>query len=120
VAAVVLASSHRAWRSPRSAAGRRHRPPDTQSELEAVAEKVRAARPALPTSSPTDLAQPEVTAELAGQPAVEAFGRLDIVVNNVGGTMPNGLLTTSTKDLKSRVHLQRRHRPRVDHRLRCR
>ena len=71
----------------------------TQSELEAVAEKVRAAgrRAHIVTA---DLAQPEVTAELAGQ-AVEAFGRLDIVVNNVGGTMPNGLLTTSTKDLKS-------------------
>jgi 7-alpha-hydroxysteroid dehydrogenase len=46
-----------------------------------------------------DLARPEATAELAGQ-AVETFGRLDIVVNNVGGTMPNALLTTSTKDLK--------------------
>jgi len=71
----------------------------TQSELEAVAEKVRAVgrRAHIVTA---DLAQPEVTAELAGQ-AVEAFGRLDIVVNNVGGTMPNGLLTTSTKDLKS-------------------
>src|SRR6202048_3781898 len=71
----------------------------TKSELEAVAEKVRAAgrRAHIVTA---DLAQPEVTAELAGQ-AVEAFGRLDIVVNNVGGTMPNGLLTTSTKDLKS-------------------
>src|ERR1700722_2005422 len=66
----------------------------TQSELEAVADKVRAAgrRAHIVTA---DLAQPEVTAELAGQ-AVEAFGRLDIVVNNVGGTMPNGLLTTST------------------------
>src|ERR1700732_2552607 len=71
----------------------------TQSELEAVAEKVRAVgrRAHIVTG---DLAPPEVTAELAGQ-AVEAFGRLDIVVNNVGGTMPNGLLTTSTKDLKS-------------------
>ena len=71
----------------------------TQSELEAVAEKVRAAgrRAHIVTG---DLSQPEVTAELAAA-AVEAFGRLDIVVNNVGGTMPNGLLTTSTKDLKS-------------------
>src|SRR5258708_1318009 len=71
----------------------------TQSELEAVSEKVRAAgrRAHIVTA---DLAQPEVTAELAGQ-AVEAFGRLDIVVNNVGGTMPNALLSTSTKDLKS-------------------
>src|SRR6202020_3404720 len=28
-------------------------------------------------------------------------GGLDNVVNNVGGTMPNALMTTSTKDLKS-------------------
>jgi 7-alpha-hydroxysteroid dehydrogenase len=71
----------------------------TQSELEAVAEQVRAAgRRAHVVAA--DLAHPEATAELAGQ-AVEAFGRLDIVVNNVGGTMPNALLTTSTQDLKS-------------------
>ena len=70
----------------------------TQSELDAVAEKIRATgRRAHAVVA--DLAHPEVTAELAGQ-AVEAFGRLDIVVNNVGGTMPNTLLTTSTKDLK--------------------
>ena len=46
-----------------------------------------------------DLAHPEDTAKLASE-AVEAFGKLDIVVNNVGGTMPNTLLTTSTKDLR--------------------
>src|SRR5579875_1414200 len=70
----------------------------TQSQLEAVAEKVRACgRRAHVVAA--DLAHPEATAELAGQ-AVEAFGRLDIVVNNVGGTMPNALLNTSTKDLK--------------------
>ncbi|MCG5431049.1 SDR family oxidoreductase [Mycobacterium sp. MYCO198283] len=46
-----------------------------------------------------DLAKPDATAELA-QRAVEVFGRLDIVVNNVGGSMPNALLSTSTKDLK--------------------
>ncbi len=71
----------------------------TQSELDAVAEKVRAAgRRAHVVAA--DLAHPEATAELAGQ-AVEAFGRLDIVVNNVGGTMPNALLNTSTQDLKA-------------------
>ncbi|OBH49380.1 SDR family oxidoreductase [Mycobacterium mantenii] len=70
----------------------------TQSQLEAVAEQVRAVgRKAHIITA--DLAHPEATAELAGQ-AVEAFGKLDIVVNNVGGTMPNTLLTTSTKDLK--------------------
>ncbi|MCW2538467.1 MAG: hypothetical protein JWN95_192 [Frankiales bacterium] len=71
----------------------------TQSELEAVAEQVRAAgRRAHVVAA--DLAHPETTAELASH-AVEAFGRLDIVVNNVGGTMPNALLGTSVKDLKN-------------------
>ncbi|SPM35188.1 NAD(P)-dependent dehydrogenase, short-chain alcohol dehydrogenase family [Mycobacterium rhizamassiliense] len=70
----------------------------TESQLEAVAEQVRAAgRKAHIVTA--DLAHPEATAQLAGA-AVEAFGKLDIVVNNVGGTMPNTLLTTSTKDLK--------------------
>jgi 7-alpha-hydroxysteroid dehydrogenase len=70
----------------------------TESELEAVAEQVRAVgRKAHIVTA--DLAHPEATAQLAEQ-AVEAFGKLDIVVNNVGGTMPNTLLTTSTKDLK--------------------
>src|SRR5271155_3821577 len=70
----------------------------TESQLDAVAEQVRATgRRAHAVAA--DLAHPEATAELAGQ-AVEAFGRLDIVVNNVGGTMPNALLSTSTRDLK--------------------
>ncbi len=70
----------------------------TESQLEAVAEEVRAAgRKAHIVTA--DLAHPEATAKLAEQ-AVEAFGKLDIVVNNVGGTMPNTLLTTTTKDLK--------------------
>ena len=70
----------------------------TESQLEAVAEQVRAVgRRAHVVAA--DLAHPESTAELASE-AVEAFGKLDIVVNNVGGTMPNTLLTTSTKDLR--------------------
>ncbi|MEB3070266.1 SDR family oxidoreductase [[Mycobacterium] vasticus] len=70
----------------------------TRSQLETVAEQVEAAgrRAHIVVA---DLAHPEETAKLA-QEAVDAFGRLDIVVNNVGGTMPNTLLTTSTKDLK--------------------
>lgn len=70
----------------------------TQAELDQVAEQVRATgrRAHVVTG---DLAHPEVTAQLAAQ-AVEAFGKLDIVVNNVGGSMPNTLLTTSTKELK--------------------
>lgn len=70
----------------------------TQSQLDAVAEQVRVTGRRAHTIA-ADLAHPEATPQLAGQ-AVEAFGKLDIVVNNVGGTMPNTLLTTSTKDLK--------------------
>ncbi|KUI20396.1 short-chain dehydrogenase [Mycobacterium sp. GA-1285] len=70
----------------------------TQSQLEEVAEQItdvgRRAHVVV-----ADLAHPADTATLAGA-AIEAFGKLDIVVNNVGGTMPNALLNTSTKDMK--------------------
>ena len=70
----------------------------TQSQLEAVAEQVagvgRRAHIVV-----ADLARPEDTAALAQQ-AVDAFRRLDIVENNVGGTMPNARLNTSTKDIR--------------------
>jgi 7-alpha-hydroxysteroid dehydrogenase len=36
--------------------------------------------------------------------AQEAFGRLDIVVNNVGGTMPRGFLETSPRFLEQAFH----------------
>ncbi|KAA1246989.1 SDR family oxidoreductase [Mycobacterium simiae] len=70
----------------------------TQSQLDEVADQVRSTGRRAHTVA-ADLAHPEVTAQLAGQ-AIEAFGRLDVVVNNVGGTMPNTLLTTSTHELK--------------------
>src|SRR6201992_3692832 len=70
----------------------------TQSELDSVAEQVRATGRRAHTVVAA-LAHPEETTKLAGQ-AVEAFGRLDICVNNVGGTMPNTLLATSTKDFR--------------------
>ncbi len=70
----------------------------TQPELEAVAAQIsdtgRRAHVVV-----GDLAHPEATAQLAAA-AVAEFGRLDVVVNNVGGTMPGPLLTTSTKDLR--------------------
>ena len=70
----------------------------TQTQLDEVAEQIRAVgRRAHVVVA--DLAHPEDTAKLA-EAAVEAFGKLDIVVNNVGGTMPNALLNTSTKDLR--------------------
>jgi 7-alpha-hydroxysteroid dehydrogenase len=71
----------------------------TESELHDVAEQVRGlGRRAHVVVA--DLADTEATAALA-QTAVNEFSRLDIVVNNVGGTMPNLLLNTSTKDLKA-------------------
>jgi 7-alpha-hydroxysteroid dehydrogenase len=70
----------------------------TRSQLDDVAEQISAVgRRAHVVVG--DLAHPESTAELAAA-AVEAFGKLDIVVNNVGGTMPAPLLNTSTKDLR--------------------
>lgn len=70
----------------------------TETELDTVAAQIQAAgRRAHVVVA--DLAQPDSTAELAGK-AVEAFGRLDIVVNNVGGSMPNALLTTSVKEMR--------------------
>jgi len=36
--------------------------------------------------------------------ATEAFGRLDIVVNNVGGTMPRAFLETSPRFLEAAFH----------------
>ena len=70
----------------------------TESELQTVAASVEhAGRNAKIVVA--DLAQPEATADLAAA-AVDAFGRLDIVVNNVGGSMPNALLTTSVKQMR--------------------
>ncbi|MCW2521463.1 MAG: dehydrogenase, short-chain alcohol dehydrogenase like protein [Mycobacterium sp.] len=70
----------------------------TKSQLDDVAEQIggtgRRAHVVV-----ADLAHPDETAKLA-EAAVEAFGKLDVVVNNVGGTMPAPLLNTSTKDLR--------------------
>ena len=70
----------------------------TQSELDDVAAQVRdLGRRAHVVVA--DLSDTDATAALA-QAAVDEFSRLDIVVNNVGGTMPNLLLNTTTKDLR--------------------
>lgn len=70
----------------------------TESELESVAAQIEQAgsRAHIVVA---DLAQTDATAALAAQ-AIAAFGRLDIVVNNVGGSMPNTLLTTTVKDMR--------------------
>jgi 7-alpha-hydroxysteroid dehydrogenase len=69
----------------------------TQDQLAKVASQVEAAgRRALVV--PADLSDLEAAAGLAAA-AVEAFGRLDIVVNNVGGAMPRPFLATSPRHL---------------------
>jgi len=52
---------------------------------------------------PADLMDLEAVADLADQ-AYEEFGRLDIVVNNVGGTIPNALLDTDPAYLEEAFH----------------
>jgi 7-alpha-hydroxysteroid dehydrogenase len=48
---------------------------------------------------PADLSDPAAAGALAAA-AVDAFGRLDIVVNNVGGTYPRPLLETTPEFLE--------------------
>jgi len=52
---------------------------------------------------PADLNDLDAVAALAPA-AQEALGRLDIVVNNVGGTMPRGFLETSPRFLEQAFH----------------
>jgi 7-alpha-hydroxysteroid dehydrogenase len=50
-----------------------------------------------------DLSDLEQVANLAAA-AADAFGRLDIVVNNVGGAMPRPFLQTSAEELEAAFH----------------
>lgn len=52
---------------------------------------------------PANLAHTDEVAALA-QAAYDAFGRLDIVVNNVGGTIPNAFLDTDVAYLEESFH----------------
>jgi 7-alpha-hydroxysteroid dehydrogenase len=74
----------------------------TKEQLEEVAARVGAAgrRAEVVTA---DLDELDAVAALADR-AAEAFGRLDIVVNNVGGTMPRAFLDTSPRFLEAAFH----------------
>ncbi len=69
----------------------------TAEQLEVVAKQIEAVgrRAAV---VPADLSNLDAVAGLA-EAAREAFGRLDVVVNNVGGTMPRPFLDTSPRRL---------------------
>src|ERR687898_2110585 len=74
----------------------------TESQLEEVAARVeQAGRQAAVV--PADLADVDAVAGLAAT-ARESFGRLDVVVNNVGGTIPNAFMKTSTRYLEEAFH----------------
>ncbi|EOD67659.1 SDR family oxidoreductase [Amycolatopsis vancoresmycina] len=67
----------------------------TESQLKDVAALVAdAGRRAVPV--PVDLSSPDAAAALAAT-AVSEFGRLDLVVNNVGGTYPRPLLESTVE-----------------------
>ncbi|MCC7078445.1 MAG: SDR family oxidoreductase [Acidimicrobiia bacterium] len=74
----------------------------TEEQLDEVAGRVRAAgrRAAV---VPADLSDVDAVARLVDV-AREEFGRLDIVVNNVGGTIPNTFLTTGVDYLEEAFH----------------
>ncbi|MGH9028189.1 MAG: SDR family oxidoreductase [Acidimicrobiales bacterium] len=74
----------------------------TEEQLRVVAKSIEAAgRRALVV--PADLSDLDAVGSLASA-AKEAFGRLDIVVNNVGGTMPRPYLDTSPRFLEEAFH----------------
>jgi 7-alpha-hydroxysteroid dehydrogenase len=71
----------------------------TEEQLAAVAERIEAAgRRAVVV--PADLSDLDAAAGLADA-ATDAFGRLDVVVNNVGGWMPRELTRTEARHLEA-------------------
>jgi 7-alpha-hydroxysteroid dehydrogenase len=74
----------------------------TEAELSEVAERVAAAGRRAHVV-PADLTDLDRVAELAAA-AKDVFGRLDIVVNNVGGTYPRPLLETTPEFLEEAFH----------------
>ncbi len=74
----------------------------TESQLDEIAGKITAlGRKAIVV--PADLSDLDAAASLA-ETAHSALGRVDVVVNNVGGSMPNAFLTTKPDDLKDAFH----------------
>jgi len=74
----------------------------TEAQLDEVARRIESTgRRALVV--PADLARTDEVAGLA-QRAHDAFGRLDVVVNNVGGTIPNAFLDTDVAYLEEAFH----------------
>ena len=74
----------------------------TAEQLDDVAARV-AATGRRAVTVPANLNDLDAVAGLVGH-AREAFGRLDIVVNNVGGTMPQAFMDTSPKVLEAAFH----------------
>jgi len=74
----------------------------TTAQLDEVAERVSGTgrKAVVVTGDLTDL---DVVASLA-EAANEAFGRIDVVVNNLGGAMPRPLLDTSPRFLEESFH----------------
>lgn len=74
----------------------------TASQLDDVAARIAiTGRRALVV--PADLSDLDNVARLASA-AYEEFGRLDVVVNNVGGTIPNAFLDTTTEYMEEAFH----------------
>ncbi|HWJ81872.1 MAG TPA: SDR family oxidoreductase [Nocardioides sp.] len=74
----------------------------TEDQLKAVAERIEATgRRAVVV--PANLAHTDAVAALA-EAAYDELGRLDIVVNNVGGTIPNAFLDTDVAYLEEAFH----------------
>jgi 7-alpha-hydroxysteroid dehydrogenase len=74
----------------------------TAAQLDEVAERVTAAGRCA-VAVPADLSDLEAVAGLAER-ARDEFGRLDVVVNNVGGAMPRPFLDTSPRRMEEAFH----------------
>jgi len=74
----------------------------TADQLEEVAERIRSLGRRVHVV-PADVNDLEQAAGLADE-AVAHFGQLNIVVNNVGGAMPNSFANTSPKELEGAFH----------------